>query len=110
MFVKAAAGEYEEQKIMVELSRKFRNDPLSFVWLDSRGQDKFLEAFGLGAGETGKVVLVKHSNGKRMRYVLHSGEMTFKSVSNTINDILGGNAQFTSLPEVPEVAQKEGEL
>ena len=110
VFVKAAAGEYEEQSTMVELSRKYRNDPLSFVWLDSRGQDKFLETFGLGAGETGRVVLVKHSNGKRLRYVLHSGEMTFKSVSNTIDDILGGNAQFTSLPAAPEVAQKEGEL
>ena len=33
-----------------------------------------------------------------------------KSSSNTIDDILGGNAQFTSLPAAPEVAQKEGEL
>merc|ERR1719399_276330 len=109
VFVKAAAGEYEGQDTMKDLSKKYRNDPLSFTWFDSRGQDKFLEAFGLGPGETGKIVFVKHSNGKRLRYVLHAGDL--KSAASTVDDILGGNAQFSPLAEAPVVASvPDGEL
>ena len=50
--VDAPAGdEFAEHAALVELSKKYRNDPFSFVWIDAAAQRSFARAFGLREGD-----------------------------------------------------------
>lgn len=75
--VDAPAGdEFKENAKMVDISKKYRNDPFSFVFVDANSQGEFIGAFGLTAKDAPKLVAVK--TGKRNRYAVYEGSLELK--------------------------------
>ena len=126
--VRAPGGEFVEVPALGELAKKYRNgararratrhalrcvhraadarsaDPFSFVWLDAPSQPEFAAAL-LGGADAAKrtpaVAVVKH--GKRPRVAVYSGPLALADVSVFLDRILGGDAQFTPLRELPDL-------
>uniref|UniRef100_A0A061R584 Protein disulfide-isomerase A6 n=1 Tax=Tetraselmis sp. GSL018 TaxID=582737 RepID=A0A061R584_9CHLO len=97
----ASGDDFPGKEELVALSRKYRNDPFSFVWLDGSAQTEFVSGFGLGADRLPAVVVVKH--GRRTRFALHEGAFTAAAVSELLDRTLGGDVAFKSLKPVPEL-------
>ena len=93
--------EFPEKVELVALSRKYRNDPFSFVWLEVGNQAEFVGAFGLAPEQAPALAVVKH--GKRTRFALHSGTFTSQSMSDFLDRTLGGDLTFKPLAPVPEL-------
>ena len=99
--VDAPAGdEFAEHAALVELSKKYRNDPFSFVWIDAAAQRSFARAFGLREGDAPALVAVK--TGTRNRFAARSGAVDVAGASAFLDKILGGNQQFTPIAALPE--------
>ena len=81
---------------------RHRNDPVQFVWLNTRGQAEFVGAFGFRSIEEAqlpRVVAVR--TGKRPRYALSEpGALEAPSIRGFVDNILGGGATFKKLAEV----------
>lgn len=45
--VAAQGDEFSQQEAVAEAAKKYRNDPVSFAWLDAPSQQGFLTALGL---------------------------------------------------------------
>jgi len=99
--VNAPAGdEFKENDQVVEMSKKYRNDPFYFMWVDANTQGEFISSFGLTKEDAPKLVAVK--TGKRNRYAVFDGDFDLKPVSGFLDRILGGDMQFKNLPKLPE--------
>ena len=100
-FVRAAGDEFPEAAALQDAAKRFRNDPVAFVWLDpvAAKQAAFAEAFGVAAAELPRVVVVKP--GKRPRYLLHEGPLTAAALGGLVDRVLGGDAIFKPLPALP---------
>lgn len=99
--VDAPAGdEFKENAAMVDISKKYRNDPFSFVFVDANSQGDFIGAFGLTAADAPRLVAVK--TGKRNRYAVFEGDIALKPASEFLDRILGGDMQFKNLPTLPD--------
>mmetsp|Transcript_2357 Transcript_2357/g.2625 ORF Transcript_2357/g.2625 Transcript_2357/m.2625 type:complete len:199 (+) Transcript_2357:1312-1908(+) len=84
-----------------DLSKKYRNDPIAFVWVDAPKQDEFLQAFGLAWEGTSKMIAVK--TGKRNRYAVMEGELSSDNMNTFVDKILGGDMQFKVLKALPDL-------
>jgi len=99
--VDAPAGdEFKENVKMVDISKKYRNDPFNFVFVDANSQGDFIGAFGLTAKDVPKLVAVK--TGKRNRYAVYDGDLEVKPASEFLDRILGGDMQFKNLASLPD--------
>lgn len=99
--VDAPAGdEFKENSKLVELSKKYRNDPFSFVFVDANSQGDFIGAFGLTAADAPRLVAVK--TGKRNRFAVYEGSLELKAASEFLDRILGGDMQFKAIADLPE--------
>lgn len=83
------------------LATRHRNDPIQFVWLKTRGQEEFVAAFGVEAGQLPQLVAVR--SGKRSRFALGEGGLDSGSMGAFVDNILGGGATFKKLSELPEL-------
>lgn len=98
----ARGEDFPEKEELIKLSRKYRNDPFTFVWVDVSKQAEFAAGFGLDAETApGSLAVVKH--GKRTRFYMHSGAVESSAVSETLDRVLGGDVQFKPLKPVPEL-------
>ena len=71
--VDAPAGDdFNENAAMAEIAKKYRNDPLSFVWVDAESNADFIHPFGLTPEDTPRLVAVK--SGKRNRFTIYDPE------------------------------------
>ena len=108
-------GSLPEHETLAALSRKYRNDPLSFVWLDvsatSSAARDFARGFGLGdffdVGGSGAVAMLAVKTGKRNRFAhrafpSETGGFTTNAGVGFVDDILSGDVQFKPLGSVPE--------
>ena len=115
-------GSLPEHETLAALSRKYRNDPLSFVWLDvsatSSAARDFARGFGLGDffDESGngaatkknpRVAALAVKTGKRNRFAhrafpIETGGFTTHTGASFVDDILSGDVQFKPLASVPE--------
>jgi protein disulfide-isomerase-like protein len=96
--VDAPAGdEFNENAAMAEIAKKYRNDPLSFVWVDAESNADFIHPFGLTPEDTPRLVAVK--SGKRNRFTIYDpeGALDVKGASDFLDKILGGDARFTGM-------------
>ena len=109
-------GSLPEHETLAALSRKYRNDPLSFVWLDvsatSSAARDFARGFGLGdffdvSATSGAVAALAVKTGKRNRFAhrafpRETGGFTTNAGVRFVDDILSGDVQFKPLGSVPE--------
>ena len=109
-------GSLPEHETLAALSRKYRNDPLSFVWLDvsatSSAARDFARGFGLGdffdvSATSGAVAALAVKTGKRNRFAhrafpSETGGFTTNTGVGFVDDILSGDVQFKPLGSVPE--------
>jgi len=109
-------GSLPEHETLAALSRKYRNDPLSFVWLDvsatSSAARDFARGFGLGdffdvSATSGAVAALAVKTGKRNRFAhrafpRETGGFTTNAGVGFVDDILSGDVQFKPLGSVPE--------
>jgi len=99
--VDAPAGdEFKENAMMVELSKKYRNDPFNFVYVDANSQGDFIEAFGLAKGDAPRLVAVK--SGKRNRFAVYEGAFEAKKAAEFLDRVLGGDMQFKNIAKLPD--------
>lgn len=99
--VKAAGDEFMEKEDLVEISKKYRNDPIAFTWVDGSAQSEFLSGFGLEWAGEPKLVAVK--TGKKNRFVVFDGEWQRTSINSFVDKILGGDMMFKPLKVLPEL-------
>lgn len=97
--VQAAGDEFMERESLVELSKKYRNDPVSFTWMDGPSQAEFLRTFGVTWEGKARVIAIK--TGKKNRYAIHEGGADSADVF--VDRILGGDMQFRPLKVMPEL-------
>ena len=97
----APGGAFAEDGALAELARKYRNDPVSFVWLDASAQPEFAAALGVEAAQAPALVVVKH--GKRPRVARMEGPLTAAGAAAFLDRVLGGDVQFAPLKELPEL-------
>eukprot|EP00873_Tetraselmis_striata_P018593 jgi/Tetstr1/438857/TSEL_027366.t1 len=98
----ADGEEFAGKEDLVALSRKYRNDPFSFAWVDVRKQAEFAAGFGLDpAAAPGSLAIIKH--GKRTRFAMHDGAVEAAAVSKLLDRVLGGDVAFKPLKPVPEL-------
>mmetsp|Transcript_35413 Transcript_35413/g.67774 ORF Transcript_35413/g.67774 Transcript_35413/m.67774 type:complete len:426 (-) Transcript_35413:221-1498(-) len=97
--VQAAGDEFMERESLVELSKKYRNDPVSFTWMDGPSQAEFLSTFGVTWEGKARVIAIK--TGKKNRYAIHEGGADSADVF--VDRILGGDMQFRPLKVMPEL-------
>lgn len=102
--VSAPGGEFAEAAALQELARRYRNDPISFVWLDVASQPEFAAA--LGAPPPPALVVLKPS-GKRPRLTAHEGPLSVEALARTLDKVLGGDAHFKVMKELPEMVSPE---
>ena len=117
-------GSLPEHETLAALSRKYRNDPLSFVWLDvsatSSAARDFARGFGLGdfflsenaedgsgAATAFAVAALAVKTGKRNRFAhrafpSETGGFTTNTGARFVDDILSGDVPFKPLASVPE--------
>ena len=108
-------GSLPEHETLAALSRKYRNDPLSFVWLDvsatSSAARDFARGFGLGDffddATNARVAALAVKTGKRNRFAhrafpIETGGFTTHTGASFVDDILSGDVQFKPLASVPE--------
>ena len=115
-------GSLPEHETLAALSRKYRNDPLSFVWLDvsatSSAARDFARGFGLGdffdesgdgaaTKKNARVAALAVKTGKRNRFAhrafpIETGGFTTHTGASFVDDILSGDVQFKPLASVPE--------
>ena len=101
--VNAPAGdEFAENAAMIEISKKYRNDPFSFLWIDaSTQQGTFLEPLGLTAADAPKLVAIK--TGKRNRFaVADESAISLATAVPFLDRILGGDMMYKNLEKTPE--------
>ena len=122
VLVKAAGGEYEEKTALTTVAKTYRNDNVSFVYLDARKQADFLSAFGLAArevyapaNEKNKGAIVLKPSKRRNRYAVYKGRADSAALSQLVDQVLGGySVEFKTIqafPELtPEYLQDDGEL
>lgn len=67
------------------------------MWLNASIDKEWGKIFNF-EGEDKVVVL---NPGKRKRYTAHEGHITKDSISMTLENIIGGNARFNRLAELP---------
>jgi len=67
------------------------------MWLNASIEKNWASIFGHDG--TDKVVVL--NPGKRKRFAPHEGAITRDSISTTLENIIGGNARFTRLGELP---------
>uniref|UniRef100_A0A7S0RA54 protein disulfide-isomerase n=1 Tax=Pyramimonas obovata TaxID=1411642 RepID=A0A7S0RA54_9CHLO len=99
--VAAAADEYQEQEVMIELSKKYRNDPIAFTFVNAADQAEFLASFGVTWEGTPRIVAVK--SGKKKRFSVMDGSLDKLAITQFIDRILGGDAAFKPLKTNPEL-------
>lgn len=103
--VAAAGDEFVERESLVELSMKFRNDPIAFSWVDASTQGDFVNAFG-GLEFKGQPILAAIKTGKKKRFALLEEEFNdgwSASINSFLDKILGGDMSFKPLKTVPEL-------
>lgn len=92
--------EFPENALMIELSKKYRNDPFSFVWIDGGVQSETANAFGVKKRNAPSLVAVK--SGKRNRFAVLNGPVLDEAVASVFLDkILGGDMQFKPIKALP---------
>jgi len=64
------------------------------MWLDASAEPEFASVFNLEY-DSPKVVIL--NPGKRKRFLLHEGEIAEKSIEQTLDKILGGDARFKAI-------------
>lgn len=67
-----------------------RGSVFKFMWLDSSVETDYAKAFKYDD----KDIVVVLNAGKRKRYVLHEGDITFNALKSTLEKISGGDARF----------------
>lgn len=90
------------------LAKKYRNDPLSFVWLDATEQPAFAAALGAPPGHALPTLRVVKP-GSRPRVASFDGEFGLSPLSEFVDKVLGGDAHFAPLPALPELVNAEVE-
>jgi hypothetical protein len=97
----ASYGDYET--MLKKMSKKYRNDPIQFVWAaEDEGGSTIREALGLEAATHA----VCFKMGKRNRYAVSemgTGKKASKAATNFADSVLGGGAEFKVLKETPEI-------
>ena len=92
--------EFPENALMIELSKKYRNDPFSFVWIDGGVQSETANAFGVKKRNAPSLVAVK--SGKRNRFAVLNGPVLDEAVASVFLDkILGCDMQFKPIKALP---------
>jgi len=67
------------------------------MWLNAGVEQRWANIFGYDGND--KVVVL--NPGKRKRYTSHEGPLTRDSISTTLENIIGGNARFNRVSELP---------
>ena len=98
--------EFPENTLMMELAKKYRNDPFSFVWIDGGAQAEFAKAFGVKKSRAPALVAVK--SGRRNRFATltaaSAGDgLDERTASAFLDKILGGDMQFKPIASLPSV-------
>jgi hypothetical protein len=65
-----------------------------FSWIDASEETAFTSTFEL-TGDTPQIVVL--NPGKRKRFLVHEGDLSEASISNTLDKILGGDAKFKNI-------------
>jgi hypothetical protein len=95
----ASYGDYEAS--LKKMSKKYRNDPVSFVWVsDDEGGANIRETLGIEEATTHAVCF---KTGKRNRYAIAemaSGKSS-KVAMNFVDNVLGGGANFKVIKNLP---------
>ena len=74
-----------------------RGSKYKFMWLNTAVEKAWGNIFEHKGGD--KVVIL--NPGKRKRYATHDGAITRDSISTTLENIIGGNARFNRLGDLP---------
>lgn len=101
--VAAGGDEFIERDTLIDLSKKYRNDPLSFTFVDGRSQTEFISGFGVTWDGSPKVIAIK--TGRKNRFAVMDVEASFSqsTISSFVDKILGGDMMFKPLKQVPEI-------
>ena len=67
------------------------------MWLNAAIEKQWASIFGYDG--TDKVVVL--NPGKRKRFAPHEGAITKDAISMTLENIIGGNARFNRVSEIP---------
>jgi len=67
------------------------------MWLNAAVEKPWATIFGYDGSD--KVVVL--NPGKRKRFAPHEGTITRDAISLTLENIIGGNARFTRVSELP---------
>jgi hypothetical protein len=88
----------EFESLNAKYDRKIeRGSKYKFMWLNGAVEKAWASMFGHDGND--KVVVL--NPGKRRRFTPHEGPITKDAISMTLETILGGNARFTRLAELP---------
>lgn len=68
------------------------------MWLNGSTEKAWAELFQYD----GKDRIVVLNPGKRKRYTLHEGDVERASITSTIEKIIGGDAKFNRISELPK--------
>ena len=105
---KDSSSELSSKEALNSISKKYRNDPFSFLWVDTgdAGSQSFLKGFGLDGKKNPDVfpALIAVKTGKRDRFAVKKFDkgLTEKIATSFVDGILGGDVTFTPLKVLPE--------
>lgn len=88
----------EFESLNAKYDRKIeRGSKYKFMWLNAAVEKSWATLFGYEGND--QVVVL--NPGKRRRFTVHEGAITKDNISMTLETILGGNARFTRLGDLP---------
>ena len=88
----------EFQFLNAKYDRKIeRGTKYKFMWLNTSIEKPWASLFGFTGDD--KVVIL--NPGKRKRFTAHDGPINKDSLSMTLENIIGGNARFSRIAELP---------
>jgi hypothetical protein len=88
----------EFENLNTKYDRKIdRGSKYKFMWLNASIEKKWAGIFDYDGSN--KVVVL--NPGKRKRFAPHEGAINRDSISTTLENIIGGNARFNRLSELP---------
>ena len=98
------------KEALSQTSKKYRNDPFSFLWVDTgadAGAQSFLKGFGLDASKNAGddfPALLAIKTGKRNRFAVKNLDkaLSENTASQFVDQILAGDVVFAPLKKVPE--------
>ena len=93
----------ETKAIFEQLNVKYdvkmdRGARFKFMWLNAAIQKNWAQTFGYEEGKDRVIIL---NPGKRKRFTAHDGPMEKEQVGATLDTIMGGDARFNRVSELP---------